>query len=355
MTTLRTIAALVLSATLLAPAAARGDAGETDAAVRAALTRHGFEAVAPTPAAEVELPDLQGDTRTLADWAGRWVLLTFFASWCGPCRSELPSLQALHAEWHDDGLAVVGVGLDASTDSLRRLVESKGVTFPVLLDPKGRVGRRYRASAIPIAYWIDPLGRVVGVARGAREWDASGELIRELLAAIPAGDAPPEGYETAPAFMPTPEVVALPDHVVPPTASVRTSAGELLPGDTFTVDVAVRWAGHTGDYVLHTPELELPGGIAGTGTSASSSSLDDEQTVTYQIGLRAEAPGEYALDPVDVQYTPRGGHQPIHSRVEGVTVTVRKPTPWGLIGGLGGGVVLVGVGVAVVLVRRRSR
>jgi len=318
-----------------------------DAAVQAALTKHGFEAVAPTPAAAVELPDLGGTTRTLADYAGRWVLLSFFAAWCGPCRSELPSVQALHAEWSDKGLAVVGVGLDTSTESVRRLVSSKGVTFPVLLDPRGRVGRKYRASAIPIAYWIDPLGRVVGVARGAREWDAAGELVRELLTLIPAGDEPPEGYETAPAFMPTPAVVALPDHVVPPTATVSMADAEVVAGEPFTLDVQVHWAGHTDDYLLHTPVVELPDGIADTGTSAESSSLDGEQVVTYRIGLRADEPGSYTLDPVDLQYTPRGGRQPIHSRVEGVTVEVVRPgtmVPWIvagiavlLVGGIGGG------------------
>jgi len=124
------------------------------------------------------LRSLDGGEATLAGFRGRYVLLNFWASWCGPCRAETPLLQS-YTEEHPDGMLVVGVNQQENESAARSFVEEFGVTYPQLLDPAGQVSSGYRLSrGLPISFLIDPEGVVVRIHIG----QVKAEQLEELAA-----------------------------------------------------------------------------------------------------------------------------------------------------------------------------
>jgi cytochrome c biogenesis protein CcmG/thiol:disulfide interchange protein DsbE len=104
---------------------------------------------------------LDGQAFDLADLRGRPVILNFWASWCGPCRKEVPLLQdRLAALGGDTGLAIVGVLYKDEPEPARDFVTQFGVTWPTVLDPTGEIAKRYGLVAPPQTYFIDRAGVV---------------------------------------------------------------------------------------------------------------------------------------------------------------------------------------------------
>ena len=120
---------------------------------------------------DFELEDLSGATRRLSDYKGKVVFLNFWATWCGPCRSEMPSMEKLYRRFKDEGLEIVAVNLQEDRSSVQGFVDEYGLSFPVLLDSTGRVGATYGARSIPTTYIVDRDGLVLAGTVGTREWD----------------------------------------------------------------------------------------------------------------------------------------------------------------------------------------
>lgn len=150
-----------------------------------ALTPEVEEVGVGTRAPAFEAVDVHtGDTLGLDDFAGRVVLLNVWATWCGPCEAEMPSMQRLHETLDADGLAIVAVSVDAGGRAgVRRWIEERGLTFTVLQDPAGRIERIYQTIAVPESFVIDRDGIIVKKHIGALEWDdpAQLRLFRQLL------------------------------------------------------------------------------------------------------------------------------------------------------------------------------
>jgi peroxiredoxin len=110
----------------------------------------------------------EGSPLTLSDYRGKWVLLNFWASWCGPCRGETPELQAFWERMEAQGLVVIGVNQQETPDTARNFTEEFGVTYPVVLDRDGDVSVAYRVgSGLPISMLVDPEGVIERVFIGA--------------------------------------------------------------------------------------------------------------------------------------------------------------------------------------------
>jgi thiol-disulfide isomerase/thioredoxin len=122
-------------------------------------------------AIDFELEDLDGNTRSLSSFRGKVVFLNFWATWCGPCRIEMPSMQRVYNELKDEGFEIVAVDLREDKRVVKKFVKEYELTFPVLLDKTGTVGGIYSARSIPTTYIIDRDGFIVGRMIGAREWD----------------------------------------------------------------------------------------------------------------------------------------------------------------------------------------
>ncbi|HHB13479.1 MAG TPA: TlpA family protein disulfide reductase [Chromatiales bacterium] len=146
------------------------------------------EAPIERPRARLEAPDfslqgLHGETLRLSAYRGRVVILNFWASFCAPCRHEMPALQRLWDRYRDRGLVVLAVAADrGDSRQVRRFVEQGGYTFPVALDPTGAVRNRYEVVVLPTTYLIARDGRFSGRALGERQWD--GPAIRSLVESL---------------------------------------------------------------------------------------------------------------------------------------------------------------------------
>jgi peroxiredoxin len=108
-------------------------------------------------------PTMAGDTISLADLRGNAVMLNIWATWCTPCREEMPGLEQLHTEYAADGLRVIGVSIDASglASEIRHFTDEYGITFTILHDPAESVMRAFRARAVPETFLLDRQGQVV--------------------------------------------------------------------------------------------------------------------------------------------------------------------------------------------------
>lgn len=110
------------------------------------------------PAPPFILNDLEGRPVNLADYQGKVVLLTFWATWCEPCKKEMPEIQASYEEYKDRGVMILAVNFGENQKSAKPFVDQLGLTFPVLLDKKVGVASRYGVVSLPVSFFIDTNG-----------------------------------------------------------------------------------------------------------------------------------------------------------------------------------------------------
>ncbi|HMA90664.1 MAG TPA: TlpA disulfide reductase family protein [Burkholderiales bacterium] len=127
----------------------------------------------------LSLPDLQGRMHRLSDYRGKVVLLNFWASWCAPCRAEMPSIENLRRELRGEPFTVLAVNVDEDASAARRFAERADIGFTVLVDGDGRAARAWGARALPTTFIIGPDGRVRYSHIGARDW--SDERARKTI------------------------------------------------------------------------------------------------------------------------------------------------------------------------------
>jgi peroxiredoxin len=130
------------------------------------------------------LPDLQGNSVRLSDLKGNVVLLNFFATWCPPCREEMPSLEELYLTYRNKGFVVLGVSNDAQGKKVvEPFIKKYESTFPVVLDSKSEVSRQYLVRGLPTTYLLDRQGRIAGISMGGADWndEEAHALIEQLL------------------------------------------------------------------------------------------------------------------------------------------------------------------------------
>ncbi len=114
-------------------------------------------------APDFELLLLNGESKKLSDFQGQKVMLNFWASWCGPCRAEMPEMQQLHEEYKEKGISIVAVNAfhtETSTAAPEEFINELGLSFPVLVDEKGEVSETYQVIALPTTYFIDSEGKI---------------------------------------------------------------------------------------------------------------------------------------------------------------------------------------------------
>ncbi|MCU0939192.1 MAG: TlpA family protein disulfide reductase [Burkholderiaceae bacterium] len=136
-----------------------------------------------TGAPDFTLPSLGGPNLRLQEQRGRVVMVNFWATWCGPCRVEMPHLARLYEKYRGSGFVVLAVNIDEDPRKAADLATKLGLRFPVLLDTEKKVSRMYDLSTMPSTVLIDRDGRVRHVHRGYRDGyeDTYEKQIRELL------------------------------------------------------------------------------------------------------------------------------------------------------------------------------
>jgi thiol-disulfide isomerase/thioredoxin len=146
---------------------------------------HSLTQQAPRPAPALRLQDLDGQLTDLADLKGRVVLINYWATWCPPCRREMPSMERLSQALKSEAFSVlaVNVGEDADTiDAFTSQIDTE-LTFPILLDTRSRTMQAWGVAGLPTTFLVDKQGRIVASAIGGREFDHPEIIraIRELL------------------------------------------------------------------------------------------------------------------------------------------------------------------------------
>jgi thiol-disulfide isomerase/thioredoxin len=127
----------------------------------------------PIPAPTISVVDLAGNTVSLSDFAGRLVLINFWATWCEPCLREMPSLERMQSRLGDK-ITVVAISEDrGGSKTVEPFINKLGLkSFKTYLDPKSDAGRAFKVAGLPTSFLIDREGRVLGRIEGAAEWDS---------------------------------------------------------------------------------------------------------------------------------------------------------------------------------------
>ena len=136
------------------------------------------------------LKDQYGKTHTLADYKGKVIFLNFWATWCPPCRAEMPDIQKLYERSTQEGenaVVVLGVaapklGSEKDQAGIKAFMDKNGYTYPVLMDKRGKLFEAYGIRAIPTTYLIDRNGNVIGRVQGALSAENLERIVQEALA-----------------------------------------------------------------------------------------------------------------------------------------------------------------------------
>lgn len=140
--------------------------------------------VAPMPgylAPDFTLTAVDGTTVTLSALKGQVALINIWATWCPPCRAEMPLIQATYDQYRDQGFTVLALDLQEDPQTVAAFMQQYGLTFPALLDIDGAVSSSYRSSALPSSFFIDRQGVIRATYRGPMPRSVLAGMVEQLL------------------------------------------------------------------------------------------------------------------------------------------------------------------------------
>ncbi len=140
---------------------------------------------APVPLPEVVLLDAADGEHSLAEYRGKWVVLNFWATWCAPCRHEMPSLDRLQAALPEIAVVPVATGRNSVTGIEKFFEEAEIKLLPILRDPKSELARPMGVMGLPVTVILNPEGQEVARLIGDAEWDS--DSAKAIMAALVAG------------------------------------------------------------------------------------------------------------------------------------------------------------------------
>jgi peroxiredoxin len=134
-----------------------------------------------SPAPDFTLPTADGGTVRLADLKGKPVLINFWATWCQPCREEMPAMQELYEQYRDRGLVILAIDMEEDLRPVRRWIDQGGYTFTFLLDSEGEQVKRYNINASPTSYFVARDGVIRDLKLGALSRGEMQTRVEKLL------------------------------------------------------------------------------------------------------------------------------------------------------------------------------
>ena len=123
-------------------------------------------------APDFNLENQQGDFIKLSDYAGKVVIINFWATWCPPCRKEMPSMQRAWEIFKTEDIVMLAINVGEDSDAIFAFTAEYPVDFPLIMDKTSAVTRQWRVRGLPSTYVVNPAGKIVYQAIGSREWDA---------------------------------------------------------------------------------------------------------------------------------------------------------------------------------------
>lgn len=125
----------------------------------------------PVDAPQFNVPSLDGGQLNLDQYQGKYLLVNFWATWCGPCKVEMPSLESLYRKFKHRNFAMIAISNDIfGAQVVQPYIQSQNYSFPVGLDPKLKVSNQFGVISLPTTFLIDPQGKIIGVLNGAENW-----------------------------------------------------------------------------------------------------------------------------------------------------------------------------------------
>ncbi len=132
---------------------------------------HGAPLTKKDPAPSFIMKTLKGKEVTLSDYRGKYLLLNFWATWCAPCKIEMPSLETLYNKFKSTNFDIIAVSNDIfGAKVVKPFVDTYNMTFTVSLDQDLKISNTYGVSSLPTTFLIDPKGNILGVLNGAEDW-----------------------------------------------------------------------------------------------------------------------------------------------------------------------------------------
>lgn len=132
------------------------------------------------PAPDTALTTMTGNQTSLAAYRGKWALVNFWATWCAPCRREMPLIEDVHRRYASRGFTALGVNVYEKRDRVEKFVAENGITFPILLDAEGAAMKAFSASALPHTVLINPKGIVERAHTGPMTSETLEEWLKPL-------------------------------------------------------------------------------------------------------------------------------------------------------------------------------
>ncbi|MEI6131606.1 MAG: redoxin family protein [Bacillota bacterium] len=137
--------------------------------------------VQPVNSGNFRLNDLSGKSVSLSDFKGRPVYINFFATWCPPCRGEMPEIESLYQKYKSQGLVVLAVDLQEDAATVQNFITQNGYTFNVLLDTNGETNAFYDLGSIPVSVFVDKAGNIVERQVGAMDRATMEANIKKIM------------------------------------------------------------------------------------------------------------------------------------------------------------------------------
>ena len=137
--------------------------------------------LADHPAPDFTLTNLDGTNIALSDLKGQVLLINVWATWCPPCRVEMPTIQAAYEQYHDQGFTVLAVNLQEDQSAVATFMREHQLTFPALLDSDGQVSRTYQAVSLPSSFFVDRRGVIRAVYHGPMPRSIIAGTVEQLL------------------------------------------------------------------------------------------------------------------------------------------------------------------------------
>jgi len=148
-----------------------------------------------TRAYDFELPNLEGKTVKLSDYAGKVIFLNFWATWCEPCKEEMPSMEQLSGALNGQPFVVIAVSIDSEkAEVVKEFTDSYRLTFPIVHDRKGKIRDLFKTTGVPETYMIDQDGVIAEKVLGGRNW-ADKNNLQVVSYLLQNGPMKPEEYK----------------------------------------------------------------------------------------------------------------------------------------------------------------
>jgi thiol-disulfide isomerase/thioredoxin len=278
----------------------------------------GFESLKEN-AIDFTAQNLEGKEVKLSHLKGRWIWLAFWATWCGPCKVEMPILEEIYKKIPPNNFSLIGISIDQlQLPQIRKFLDGNSITFPNWHDSMGAAQSNYDASAVPSIYLISPDFKLVGIYRGARDWNQPHILpLLNKLVTFKNAQAPINTENST-----VPANSQVPNKLPPPKMKVSSWPNELKVGEKFPFQIEVSFQNSSTDYLITPPTIKLPPEIHSTPLESESYTTTNGSQLIYSTNLLFTKKGSYKIGPIDISYQNRQGSNVLYSQLHAKSVMI---------------------------------